>query len=274
MAHKDERRRRGQPPAYERLYGRHVIEEALGARRRVLNRLLVKAGPPGADLGRLVDLARAAGVSVVETEPGRLAELAGGPEVGIQGAILEAGPLPELAGVAELCAVAAPEPGKRVFVLLDGVEDPQNVGGIARVLDAAGAAGLIMSRRRSPPLTPALARASAGAIEWLPIARVTNLVRALEDLKREGFWVVAADPEGDRDLWEMPDRLLQGDLVVVLGAEGRGLRPLVRAAVDHPVRIPMRGQVASLNVATAGAVLLYELLRRNSPDSGGSERAR
>jgi len=126
-----------------------------------------------------------------------------------------------------------------------------------------------MTRRRSPPLSPALARASAGAIDWLPVARVANLVRALEELKTKGFWVVGADPEAKMELYELPDRLLLGDLVVVLGAEGRGLRPGVRAAVDHPVRIPMRGRVASLNVASAGAVLLYELLRRVSAGSAG-----
>ena len=135
--------------------------------------------------------------------------------------------------------------------------------------DAAGSSGLILGRRRSPPLSPALARASAGAIERLPVARVGNLVRALEDLKREGFWGVAADPEARQDIFSMPDRLLQGDLVVVLGAEGRGLRPLIQATVDHPVRIPMRGQVASLNVATAGAVVLFELLRRSELGPSG-----
>ena len=92
----------------------------------------------------------------------------------------------------------------------------------------------------------------------------------LEDLKKEGFWVVAADPEARQELFTMPDRLLQGDLAVVLGAEGRGLRTLVQATVDHPVRIPMRGQVASLNVATAGAVVLFELLRREEFSPSGS----
>ena len=246
----------------ERLHGRHAIEEALRARRRPLQRLLVKRGRPSDEIRRLMDLARDAGLPVVEIEGARLAELAGAGEGAVQGAVLEAGPLPELGGVPELCDALGGEPGTRRVVALDGVEDPQNVGALARVADAAGAGGLLLTRRRSPPLSPTLARASAGAIDWLPVARVTNLTRALEDLKSKGFWVVAADPDAKTELWEVPDRLLQGDLVLVLGAEGRGLRPSIRGAVDHPVRIPMRGRVASLNVASAGAVVLYELLRR------------
>ena len=259
-AHRTERRRKSSAGGIERLHGRHVIEEALRARRRSLHRLLVKPRPVGAELQGLVDLAREMGLPVVETDGARLAELAQPGDGALQGAVLEAGSLPELNGVAELCASAeGAGVGNRRFVVLDGVE-----GGIARVIDAAGVNGLILTRRRAPPLSPALARASAGAIEWLPVARVTNLVRALKELKSEGFWVVAADPEASVDLYALPDRLLRGDLVVVLGAEGRGLRPAVRAAVDHPIRIPMRGNVDSLNVATAGAVLLYELLRRAS----------
>jgi 23S rRNA (guanosine2251-2'-O)-methyltransferase len=268
MAHRTERRRKSATGGIERLHGRHVIEEALRAGRRRLDRLLVKKGGVGPDLERLVGLARDAGLPVVETDSARLVELAQWGDTGLQGAILEAGPLPELGGVAELCEAVGGKRGTRRFVILDGVEDPQNVGGIARVLDAAGAGGLIMTHRRSPPLSPALARASAGAIEWLPVARVTNLVRALEELKSEGFWIVAADPEADVDLFTLPDRLLEGDLGVVLGAEGRGLRRGVQAAVDHPIRIPMQGNVASLNVATAGAVLLYEILRRTSARAG------
>ena len=119
-------------------------------------------------------------------------------------------------------------------------------------------------------LGAATSRASAGAIEWLPVSRVANLPRALESLKSEGFWVVGADAEAGPSLFEVSDRVLQGDLVVVLGSEGRGLRPLVRRLVDHPVRIPMQGRIASLNVATASAVILFELLRRSQPSADSS----
>jgi 23S rRNA (guanosine2251-2'-O)-methyltransferase len=180
--------------------------------------------------------------------------------------VLEAGPLPVLADVEALLEAMPAAAGGRRLVALDGVEDPRNLGAIARVAEAAGATGLLMTERRSPPLGPVAARASAGALEWLPVCRVPNLVRALERLKKRGLWVVGADPDAEQTLFDIPDRLLAGDLVVLLGAEGRGLRPSVKEAVDHPVRIPMRGRVESLNVASAAAVLLFEMVRRD--DSG------
>lgn len=175
-----------------------------------------------------------------------------------QGVALEVGPLPEV----DLEDLAAGAEGARRLIVLDGVEDPQNVGALARVAEGAGCLGMVLSRRRAPPLSPAVARASAGAIEWLPVARVTNLSRTINYLKQEGFWVVGADPDAPESLFRMPDRVLQGDLVVVMGAEGRGLRPEIEKLIDHPVRIEMKGQVASLNVSTAAAVLLFELQRR------------
>jgi 23S rRNA (guanosine2251-2'-O)-methyltransferase len=201
--------------------------------------------------------AAAAGVPVVEVSPEELGR-GTGPGGNPQGVALEAGPLPEL----DLEALCREGPGPRRLVALDGVEDPQNVGAIVRVAEASGALGLVLSTRRAPPLSPALARASAGAVEWLPVARVGNLINGINYLKSKGFWVVGADPDGDLSLFEVPDRILQGDLVAVLGAEGKGLRPGVQRLVDHSVRIPTTGRVASLNVATAGAVLLFDLQRR------------
>ena len=241
----------------ERLAGQHVVREALRARRRRLVRLLLEDGPPTEEASELASLAAAAGVEVATVPRRRLAELTGA-ESRSQGALLEAGPLPEL----PLRDLLAGAPGGRRLVALDGVEDPQNLGAIARVAEAAGAGGLVLTRRRAPPLSPAASRASAGALEHLPVARVTNLPRSLADLRAEGFWSVGAEPDAEADLFSAPDRLLSGDLVVVLGAEGRGLRRGVRAMLDHELRIPMAGRVASLNVSAAAAVVLFELVRR------------
>ena len=136
--------------------------------------------------------------------------------------------------------------------------------------EAAGATGLLLTDRHSPPLSPAVARASAGAVEWLAIARVPNLVRALNQLKSGGFWIFGAEVDAPDSLFELPERVVRGDRVVVLGAEGRGLRPGVLAAVDHRVRIPLAGRVASLNVASAAAVVLFELARRSHPAGRGA----
>ena len=179
-----------------------------------------------------------------------------------QGVLLDAGPLPELP--LEELAVSGRAP--RTLVALDGVEDPQNLGAIVRVAEAAGTVGLILTRRRAPPLSPAVARASAGAIEWLPVARVANLPRSLDRLKALGFWVFGGEADAPLELYSLPDRLLTGHRVLVLGAEGRGLRDGVRRVVDHRVQIPMTGRVASLNVAAAAAVLLFELRRRSRPE--------
>ena len=263
MTRKSRRVRRGASRGTERLHGLHVIEEALRARRRTLHRLLIRRGVSRPELEPVVRAAREAAVPVHQADPEQLLELADGVEANLQGALLEAGPLPQWRGIRELCLASSSRKGGRRVVILDGVEDPQNVGAIARVAEAAGASGLVLSNRRAPPLSPALARASSGAIEWLSVARVSNLARALSELKEEGFWLLGADPGGDKSLFELPDRLLCGDVGLVLGSEGRGLRPSISRQLDHPFRIPMQGRVASLNVATAGAVVLFELLRRS-----------
>lgn len=236
------------------IYGVHPVLEALRAGRRSLERVRLRQGLRRPGIDEIRAAADAAGVPVQEVDPEGL--LAGVPEgASTQGVVLEAGSLPELA----LDALAA-RPG--LVVALDGVEDPQNVGSIIRVAEAAGASGLVLTRRHAPPLGPAVARASAGAVEWLPVARVPNLGRALNTLKDKGFWVFGSDPEAELSLFELPDRVLGESQVVVLGAEGRGLRPGILKTLDHRVSIPMTGRVASLNVAAAAAVLLFELRRR------------
>jgi 23S rRNA (guanosine2251-2'-O)-methyltransferase len=218
----------------------------------------VRAGARRSELASLIEAAEAAGVPVLEVPAESLAPDAAG-ERSSQGAELEVGPLPELS----LDELVQPGVPPRTLVALDGVEDPQNLGAIARVAEAAGARGLILTRRRSPPLSPAVARASAGAIEWLPVARVPNLPRALNDLKSKGFWVFGSDPEATEELFDLPDRRLSGDRVIVFGAEGRGLRRGIERVLDHRVRIPMEGRVDSLNVSSAAAVVLFEFLRRS-----------
>jgi len=244
----------------ERLVGAHPVHEALRAGRRTLYRLLLRrgaGGPPREELLALARLAEQAGVPVAELAAADFDRLVP-PDLPHQGVALEAGPIPELS-LDELI----PEPGEGAWlVALDGVEDPQNLGAILRVADAAGVRGALLPERRAAPLSPAVARASAGALEHLPVARVGNLARALHLLKDRGFWVHGAAPDAPLDLFATPDRLFDRRLVLVVGAEGRGLRPGVRAAVDTLYRIPMQGRVESLNVAAATAVVLFEWARR------------
>jgi len=184
-------------------------------------------------------------------------------------------------GVAALAAVVAPvtvedllqrirDHGEAPFlVVLDGVQDPQNLGAIIRTADAAGAHGVSIPRRRAAGLSPAVARASAGAVAHLPVAQVGNLVVALERLKAAGVWIVGADPEGA----ERYDTAgLAPPVALVVGGEGRGLHRLVRERCDRVVRIPLRGRVASLNVSVAAALLLFEVARSLEVQTDSSSR--
>jgi len=267
---RDRSRRERERPDHEVLVGIHPVREALRARRRSLRRLLLRGGErsPRPEVLDLLERARAVGVPVEELAVERFDREA---PIGVphQGVLLEVGPVPILE-IEELL----PPAGDCWLVALDGIEDPQNLGAILRVAEGAGAKGALLPERRVAPLSPTVARASAGALEHLPVAQVTNLARSLEWLKARDFWVHAADPVEGRDLYDVPDRLLTGRLVLVLGAEGRGLRPGVRSAVDVFVRIPMAGVVESLNVASAAAVVLFEWARRAGLRERESEAGR
>jgi len=253
----------GEGPAPELIFGLHPVLEALRAGRRRLVRLRIQEDLRREELNEFAELAGAAGVAVERVSRQMLdAGLPSGAKS--QGLVLEAGPLP-VPSLEELQTLAPPTGGSRRLVALDGVEDPQNLGAIIRVAEAAGALGLVLTARRAPPLGAAVSRASAGAVEHLPVSRVGNLRRALDQLKKGGFWIIGADPDAGEDLFRTPDRVWQGDLALVFGAEGRGLRRGVVQLLDHRVRIPMAGRVASLNVAAAAAVVLFETIRRSRP---------
>lgn len=260
-------RERTRSEAADWLYGIHPVREAIRAGRRSIRRVWIRSGGVREDLQALAAMAEVAGIPV-ESVPRERLDQQLGPDVQSQGVAAEVGGLPELSLSAMLEAVGPVAEARPVLLALDGVEDPQNVGAIARVADAAGVAGLILTERRAPALTAALARASAGAIEWVPVARVGNLGRALAQLQEAGCWVIAAAAEDGESLFAVDDRVLDGPLVIVVGAEGKGVRPSVASAADHRLWIPMQGGVASLNVSTAGAVLLFEVLRRRAGSTG------
>jgi 23S rRNA (guanosine2251-2'-O)-methyltransferase len=241
------------------LVGVHPVREALRARRRRIDHLFLRAQSrsPRPELAEIAASARAAGVPIEERSPDSFDRL-GPRDLPHQGVALRVGPLPEVS----LAELAGGEPSCWL-VAIDGIEDPRNLGAILRTAHAAGVRGVVCPDRRVAQLSSVVARASAGALEHIPVASVPNLPRALEELKREhGFWVHAAEPDAERDLYGLADDLLAGRLVLVLGAEGRGVRPGVRASVDLSVRIPMAGSVASLNVAAAASVVLFEWARR------------
>jgi 23S rRNA (guanosine2251-2'-O)-methyltransferase len=151
---------------------------------------------------------------------------------------------------------AGPSP---LLAVLDSVTDPRNLGAVIRSADGAGASGVVLPAHNSARVTPAVCRASAGAVEHLPVAVVTNLARYLGEVKGQDLWVWAADGQAEKTMWQAD---LSGGIALVFGAEGKGLRPLVRRTCDDAVAIPLSGQVESLNVSVAAALLLYEARRQ------------
>jgi 23S rRNA (guanosine2251-2'-O)-methyltransferase len=235
----------------------HPVEEALKAGRRRFDHVMVAREREDARLERLVGLCRAVGVRVRQESREELTLLA--QTAAHQGVVALVRPR-EFLAIEDLFDPAAANAGAaRLLLALDGVEDPQNLGALLRVADGAGVDGVVLTERRAAPLSAAAVKASAGAVEHLRIARVVNLVRALEELKRRNLWIVGLDERGTEDY----DRFdLTGDCAIVLGREGAGLHDLVRRTCDHLLRIPMAGGVSSLNVSAAGAVVLYEAFRQ------------
>jgi 23S rRNA (guanosine2251-2'-O)-methyltransferase len=245
----------------EVLYGLHPVEEALRAGKRRFDHVQVARERHDGRLERLVAQCREAGVRVRQEPRDQLTLVAKTPMH--QGVVALVHPQ-EFLAVEDLFAQNPAKAGAaRLVLALDGVEDPQNLGALLRVADGAGVDGVLLTERRSAPLSAAAVKASAGAAEHLRIARVANLVRALEDLKRQNLWIVGLDADPDERGLADYDRFdLTGNLVLVLGREGAGLHDLVRRTCDHLLRIPMAGGVSSLNVSAAGAVVLYEAFRQ------------
>jgi 23S rRNA (guanosine2251-2'-O)-methyltransferase len=229
----------------ETIYGvRPVIEALRGGRRKVLEVLDATGN------AQVAQAAKAAGVPVQNVSQQRVAELAAG---GVhQGIVARVAPYPYVE-LEDLLSTPVP-----LVVVLDGVTDPHNLGAVLRVADAAGASGVVIPKDRAAGVTAAAVKASAGASEHVPVARVTNLRRAVDQMQRAGLWVYAAEvagtPYGDLDL--------TGPAGLVLGSEGRGVRRLVREGCDGAISIPMLGAVGSLNVSVAAALLLYEARRQ------------
>lgn len=226
------------------VYGRNAVREALRGPRDV-------AGLWATERAAREPWVRDAPAPVATAVAEELARRAGTPEH--QGVCAEVAPY-AYADPGALLAGADP-----VVVALDGVTDPRNLGAICRTAEGAGVAGVAVPRHRSAEVTPAVCKASAGAVEHLRIARVRNLADFLADAKRAGCWCYGA-AAGAATSYDEPD--YGGGVVLVLGSEGRGLRPRVAAACDALVSVPLRGRIESLNVSSAAAVLLYEILQR------------
>jgi 23S rRNA (guanosine2251-2'-O)-methyltransferase len=243
----------------EVLYGLHPVEEAIRSGSRQLDHVSVARESSDARgnprIARLIDLCRTAGIRVALEPRDQLTRLARtDAHQGVLAIVRER----KFLTIEDLLA-PSPDGQHRFFLALDGVEDPHNLGALLRTADGAGVDGIILPERRSAPVTATVAKTSAGASEHVRIARVTNLVRSLEQMKQKHVWVLGLDERGTPDYTEFN---FNTDCVLVLGREGAGLHDLVKKTCDHLLRIPMAGQVSSLNVSVAGAIVMYEAMRQ------------
>ena len=231
------------------LSGINPVLESLKA-GRPLDRILIAKGAAGPRLQEIIDMARRASVSVRFEERGGLDRLAGTPAH--QGVVAMAASQ----RYAELDDVA---PAAQLLVVLDGVEDPHNLGAIVRTAHAAGAGAVVIPERRAVGLTDVVAKAASGALEYLPVVRATNINRTLDELKRLGYWIYGLDERGAED-YDAID--YHAPTALVFGGEGKGLHEQVRKHCDVLVRIPMEGRIPSLNVSVAAGIVLFQCKRR------------
>jgi 23S rRNA (guanosine2251-2'-O)-methyltransferase len=239
------------------VYGLNPVRELLRAEGAEVSELwLAEGGTRGAAFAELERLARGVGAKLRSAPRQKLDRLAGTDRhQGIVAVVADF----RYAGVDDILAAARASSRPPLVVVLDGVEDPHNLGAIIRSALALGAHGVIIPKDRAVGVTPAVAKASAGAVERLPVARVTNVAQCIEALKGEGLWSVALAADAEKALGAHD---LRGPTALVLGSEGEGLRPLVRKTCDLAAKIPMLGDLDSLSVSASAAVALYETARQ------------
>ncbi|NLY52760.1 MAG: 23S rRNA (guanosine(2251)-2'-O)-methyltransferase RlmB [Firmicutes bacterium] len=240
----------------EQIEGRNPVREALRAGAK-LDRLVLAKGS-GRSLQDIVELASAAGISIEWKEREWLDKRSR--TRAHQGVIGWREPV-EYAELPDILDKAWESSRPPLLIILDGIQDPHNLGSVLRTAEAVGAHGIVIPKRRAAGLTATVAKVSAGAVEYVPVAQVTNLARAIDDIKEAGLWVVGADMDGEKVHFEAD---LTGPLALVIGGEGKGLARLTKEKCDLMVRLPMYGRINSLNAAVAAAVMMYEVVRQRA----------
>lgn len=237
------------------LEGRNPIIEAIKS-GRTIEKLLIAKGSQEGSIRQIVAMAREKGLVIVEVDREKLDYMS--ETKSHQGVIAITSPY-KYVDVEDILNYAK-EKGERPFVIiLDEIYDPHNLGAIIRTANAVGAHGIIIPKRRAVGLTPTVAKASAGAIEYVKVAKVTNISQTINQLKENGLWIVGADMDGDKPYFESD---LTDSIALVIGSEGEGMSRLVKERCDYLVNMPMKGEISSLNASVAGAVLMYEVVRQ------------
>lgn len=238
----------------ELIIGRNPVLEALKADRGI-DTLYVAGGEKQGSVGKIISMCRERGILVKETDPKKLNFMCG--NANHQGVIARVA-AHEYATLEDLFARAEERGEPPFFILADEIEDPHNLGAIIRTAECAGAHGVIIPKRRSATLNYTVDKTSAGALEYLPVARVSNLASCMEDLKARGVWIYGTDMKGET--WCQTD--LKGPVALVVGSEGRGMSRLVREKCDFVLSLPMQGNINSLNASVAAGIVMYEISRQ------------
>jgi 23S rRNA (guanosine2251-2'-O)-methyltransferase len=238
------------------LYGIHPVLEALRKRPRAFHRLFLSRESGRDDFAQIVSLARAAKINTALVPVKELAPLCRSEQH--QGVVAEVEPIALLA-VEEVISLWKERGGRALVLILDSIQDPQNFGSLIRSACCCGATAAIFPKDRSAAVTGAAAKASAGAVEHLPLCCTVNIAAALDILKQEGVWIVGTIPHAEQSIYSFDFNL---DMALVIGSEGRGMRPLIAKKCDFSVSIPMHGGLDSLNASVAGAVVLFEIMRQ------------
>ena len=243
------------------LVGRNAVTEALKSGRGI-NKLWSASGDREGSVAEIAALAKERGIVVQYVERAKIEALAGGHRH--QGVLAYVAPVP-YAELEDILKAAEAKGEAPFLVLLDELEDPHNLGALLRTADATGVHGILIPKRRSVSLNATVAKTSAGAVEYVPVARIGNIAQTLKKLKEKGFWVAGADMDGEKADYEAD---LTGPLVLVVGSEGKGMSRLTKEACDFIVRMPMVGRINSLNASVAGSILMYESMRQRLQKKG------
>lgn len=238
------------------IYGIHPIKEALTSPHLQFQKIFIGTNKPHSSLQSVLDLAVKRQVPVTFTTKETLEKMAkGGPHQNVVGIVKD---IP-YADIAEILSYWKKEGTKAFLLILDGIQDPQNFGSLIRTALGCGVHGMIIPKDRAVGITPAVIKASAGAIAHLPIARVVNIATTMDALKKDGIWVYGASGEAKDLIYQIDFNI---DLAIVIGAEGKGMRPLVKEKCDRLFSIPMKGPLSSFNASVSGGMILYEVIRQ------------
>lgn len=242
---------------FDKLEGRNPVLEALKSNREI-NKILVAKGDREGSIKQIIALAREKGVIVQEVDRSKLDSLS--VTHSHQGVIAYVS-VKDYVELDDILEIANSKNEPAFIIILDEISDAYNLGSILRTANAVGAHGVVIPKRRAVGLTAAVSKASAGAVEYVPVARVTNLAQTIEYLKSKNIWVAGTDSSGEKPFFKSD---LTGPIALVIGSEGEGMGRLIREKCDFVINIPMKGQISSLNAAVAGAVVMYEIFKQRS----------